>query len=238
MNGISMLESNADWFRLSYFSSSYLTATITDSDSNVLCKYKIDYYEVDSSNLLTFGAIDESYARKTEVEEDLDSLKSELIDLFYPVGISIKLANGVSVPSTGTWELVGIYGQYSYTSSDIVHNVDFLGTSIIDSVKTNDAIDSGSSISWFYTSLLGSDNYTITTTFGSYQNDLSKSQYNLNATIPYTDSTTYFIFNTDTQVSFEGLGKGIACQVRVSITDLSKVSVSDDGLSFEYKRSA
>ena len=28
----------------------------------------------------------------------------------FPVGMRIRLANGVSVPSIGTWELVGIYG--------------------------------------------------------------------------------------------------------------------------------
>ena len=159
-------------------------------------------------------------------------------DVTFPVGMRIRLGNGVSVPSTGTWELVGIYGQYSYTESDIVHNVDFLGKSIIDSVKTNDAISSASSSNWHYTSILGSNNYTITTTFGSYQNDLSNSLYNLNATIPYNDSTTYFIHNTDTQVTFAGLDKGIACQVRVSITDPSKVSVSDENLSYEYRRTA
>ena len=143
-----------------------------------------------------------------------------------------------SSSDVGTWELVGIYGQYSYTESDITHDVDFLGTSIIDSVKTNDAITSGSSINWKYTSILGSDNYTITTTFGSYHNDLSNSLYNLNATIPYTDSTTYYIHNTDTEVEFQGLDKGIACQVRVSITDVSKVSLSDSKLCFEYQRTA
>ena len=31
-------------------------------------------------------------------------------DSSFPVGMRIKLANGVSIPSTGTWELVGIYG--------------------------------------------------------------------------------------------------------------------------------
>ena len=55
------------------------TYTITDSSGNVLCKYTVNYSsEVDSSTVITFGAIDETYTRKTE----LDSFKTELIDLF------------------------------------------------------------------------------------------------------------------------------------------------------------
>ena len=33
-------------------------------------------------------------------------------DISFPVGMSIKLASGTSVPSTGTWELIGIHGQH------------------------------------------------------------------------------------------------------------------------------
>ena len=134
--------------------------------------------------------------------------------------------------------MVGIYGQYSYTESDLIHYVDFLRTSIIDSVRTNDTIASGSNLEWNYTSLLGSQNYSITTTFGSYHNDLDDNLYVLNAQIPYTDSATFYIKQGATEIEFEGQGKGIACQIRASITDLSKVSLSDDGLSFEYQRTA
>ena len=62
---------------MSYFTSPCITATITDSSGNVLCKCTIDYGEVDSSNLLTFGAIDETYVRKTELE----SLQSTIEEL-------------------------------------------------------------------------------------------------------------------------------------------------------------
>ena len=45
-----------------------LTVTITDSSDNVLSIYTVTQSEVDSSNLLTFGAIDEAYAMKAEIE--------------------------------------------------------------------------------------------------------------------------------------------------------------------------
>ena len=43
------------------------TVHIVDSEDNVVSIYTVDYGEVDSSNLLTFGAIDEKFARKTDV---------------------------------------------------------------------------------------------------------------------------------------------------------------------------
>ena len=61
---------------MSYLSSKYLTVTITDLSDNILCKYKVDY-EVQYSNLLTIAAIDESYARMTEIE----SLQSTIEEL-------------------------------------------------------------------------------------------------------------------------------------------------------------
>ena len=54
------------------------TATITDSSDNVLSTYTVNYGEVDSSNLLTFGAIDETYARKTELDHNHDSTYAAL----------------------------------------------------------------------------------------------------------------------------------------------------------------
>ena len=38
-------------------------------------------------------------------------------------------------------------------------------------------------------------------------------------------------------ISLEGT-HSFACQIRALITDISNVSVSDDGLSFEYQRTA
>ena len=43
------------------------------------------------------------------------------------------------------------------------HFVDFLGTIIIDSVRSNDVIPSGTVASWNYDSILDSGNYNITT---------------------------------------------------------------------------
>ena len=44
---------------------SAFTITFTDSSGYVLCKYTLEPVYVDSSNLLTFDAIDETYVRKT-----------------------------------------------------------------------------------------------------------------------------------------------------------------------------
>ena len=71
---------------------------ITDSNEDVLCKYTLEPVNVDSSSLLTFGAIDEAYARKTDIEDitidgvDLSSkanvdhahTMSDIVDLTFP----------------------------------------------------------------------------------------------------------------------------------------------------------
>ena len=52
--------------------------SISDSDENLLCKYTIDPVNVDSSHLLTFGTIDEVFARKTEYDEDEKAYKEHI----------------------------------------------------------------------------------------------------------------------------------------------------------------
>ena len=162
----------------------------------------------------------------------------------YPVGMRIRLANGVSVPSTGTWELVGIYGHYTFTENDrnshsIIHHVDFLGKSIIDSAKTSGTIEAGT-IDWQYNSLLGQDNYTITTIFGSNINedvshDFSQTSHITNGTYTYETiiglSDIFIIPETGSNCAY-------CCQARAEITDVSKVPITDDNLSFEYQRTA
>ena len=140
------------------------------------------------------------------------------------VGMCIRLANGVSVPSTGTWELN--------------HWVDFLGTSIIDSVRSKETI--ASEANWHYDNLLGSENYHISTTFVTYLNesDPTKATYtkefNLN-----NGTTTYNVKQTSSSMTISNTNnEGINCAVRVLIRDISKVSVSDDNLSFEYQSTA
>ena len=163
----------------------------------------------------------------------------------YPVGMRIRLANGVSVPSTGTWELVGIYGPYTYTEDDysgnnsINHYVEFLGKSIIDSARTNSTVSSGD-VNWQYNSLLGQDNYTITTIFGSNINedvshDFSQTSHITNGTYTYETiiglSDIFIIPETGSNCAY-------CCQARAEITDVSKVPITDDNLSFEYQRTA
>ena len=162
-------------------------------------------------------------------------------DSSFPVGMCIKLAHGVSVPSTGTWELKGIYGRYNYEDdSKLEHWVEFLGASMIDNVRSKETIDS--EVSWNYDDLLGEDNYAITTPFGTYLNESSEisstsytSEFNLNnGTTTYTgtsQSTKMTITNTDS--------KGIVCAVHVLISHTSKVpEISSDRVFYEYQRTA
>ena len=147
--------------------------------------------------------------------------------------------NGVSVPSIGTWKLVCIHGQYKYDDDTLEHWVDFLGTSLMDSVRSKDTV--ASEVQWNYDDLLGADNYSIATTLGTYLNeydDISSttysSEFNLNnGTATYGGKLTSHDMTISNRDS-----KGINCAVRVLITDLCKVTVSDDGLSFEYQRTA
>ena len=164
----------------------------------------------------------------------------DFIKSFYPVGSRIRLGNGISVPSIGTWELVGIYGRHTYEDDNNLHHwVDFLGESIIDNVRSKDVI--ASEVSWDYDDLLGESNYAISTPFGTYLNESSDissstytSEFNLNnGTTTYTGNLTsskMTISNTD--------GKGINCAVNVLISDVSKVSLSDSKLCFEYQKTA
>ena len=76
--------------------------------------------------------------------------------------------SGTSVPSTGTWELVSIHGQHYYDDVMFYHWVDFQGTSMIDSVASKGDITSDIEASWNYDDILGSGNYNITKTFGSF----------------------------------------------------------------------
>ena len=100
---------------------------------------------------------------------------------------------------------------------------------MIDSVASKGDITSGTEASRNYDGILGSKNYNITTTFGGYQNeDPDLGPYVLNAEILYTSILTYGISEASNSMKFEGTGKGIACQVRALITDLSKVTISDD----------
>ena len=158
-----------------------------------------------------------------------------------PVGMRIRLGNGVSVLSTGTWELKCIHGRYNYEDdSNLEHWVEFLRASMIDNVRSKDTIES--EVSWNYDDLLGEGNYAITTPFGTYLNESSdissssyRSEFNLyNGTTTYTrtsHSTKMTISNTDS--------KGIVCAVHVLISHPSKVpQISDDKLSYEYQRTA
>ena len=161
----------------------------------------------------------------------------------FPVGMRIKLANGVSVPSTGTWELVGIYGPYEYDENDIKHYVEFLGKSMIDTVKTDKTVSNDTEVSWTYNDLLQDGNYTITTIFGSYLNEqdpsLSGNTYVIDAKL--SNGTATYQMETQQQqiiITPKADGYGVYCQIRAVISDLSKVSLSDDNLAFEYQRTA
>ena len=77
-----------------------ITVTITDSSDNVLAKYTVSHGEVDSSNILTFGAIDESYARKTEIESlqsTIEELTSRIAVLESQFFFLLKMAWGNTI---------------------------------------------------------------------------------------------------------------------------------------------
>ena len=164
-------------------------------------------------------------------------------DSTYPVGMCIKLANGTSVPSTGTWELVGIYCPYSNIENSITHYDDFLGKSIINTAKTDVMASSSGNATWTYDSLLEKWNYTITTIFGSYLNEtdpsLSGSTYVIDGKLS-NGKDTYQMETHEEQITItpKSDGYGLYCQIRAVIKDPSKVSVSDDNLSYEYQRTA
>ena len=66
-------------FRFHSFNTSEFTITISDSSDNVLCKYKASFEgDVDSSNILTFGAIDENFVRKTELDSKADKKNTHM----------------------------------------------------------------------------------------------------------------------------------------------------------------
>ena len=159
-------------------------------------------------------------------------------DISFPVGMSIKLASGTSPPSTGTWELKGIYGQHYYYDGTFYHWTDFLGTSIIDSVQSIGNISSGYVTTWSYDNILGSGNYKITTTFGGYLNEDPVNGPNVMDAYLSNGGITYCISQKSSLMTFSGEGKGVNCQVRADITDVSKVTVSDDNLFYEYQRTA
>ena len=136
----------------------------------------------------------------------------------FPIGTRLKISQGNSPPETGTWNLVGVYGTYTWTDNDITHRMDFLGTTIIDSARGNVSLDENTSTSWDYDSVLGSGNYNITTVFGTI---------------------TYSICNDGNSIaiSFSGSTTGVYWQARVVITDPSQISITS-GLTYEYERIA
>ena len=165
-----------------------------------------------------------------------DYIKSN-VDGPFPIGIRVKTSK--DPPSTGTWTLVGIYGTHTYTDS-VTHWMDFLGTSVLDCARGKSLLSSGSTTSWNYNSVLGSGNYTVTSIFGCYLNsNPTQSDYDINGSLS-NGSTTYSVSLGNNTVTFNpGSGSGGAnAQTRITITDLSKVSISDDGLSYEYERTA
>ena len=155
----------------------------------------------------------------------------------FPIGTRLKISQGNSPPETGTWNLVGVYGTYTWTDNDITHRMDFLGTTIIDSARGNVSLDENTSTSWDYDSVLGSGNYTVTNLFGSLFNSKAiQSDYNMYAGI-YNGNTTYGFQLEDNTITFTaGNTKGgVGMQARIVVTDPSQISITS-GLTYEYER--
>ena len=141
-------------------------------------------------------------------------------------------------PSTGTWELVGIYGDYSYTEDDVDHEMIFLEKSVIDCARTGKTEDT--EVTWNYDSVLGSGNYNLATIFGCYINSSASSPTHGLSALLSNGTTTYTIkdHSAVTQ-SLDSSSDGGYAQTRLIITDLSQVTISDgDDLAYEYERTA
>ena len=156
------------------------------------------------------------------------------------ITVGMRIKTNKDPPTTGTWKLVGIYGTYTYSDS-VTHWMDFIGTTVLDSARGSSLLQAGTNATWNYDSILGSGNYTITSLFGSYLNsEPTQTTYNIYGSIN-NGTTTYSITLENNSISLSpgtGSSGGVSGQARIVITDLSKVSVSDDGLVYEYERTA
>ena len=144
--------------------------SFSDSSEELLCKYILEPVYVDSYNVLSFDDIDETYLRKTYAGEHIHTLsditdytapeadlsnyltKSQLIDLFYPVG-SIYTSMNSTNPSNifgGTWTQItdqflycssssgNTRGSSNLTTSNLpAHTHKFTGTQAPDTIQNN-----------------------------------------------------------------------------------------------------
>ena len=167
-----------------------------------------------------------------------DFLKAS--DNLFPVSCRMKFSKK-SPPEEGKWSLVGIYGRYEYTNNNISHSIDFIGTSMLDYVRTTNKIKKGDLVSWNYDSQLGSGNYSITTLFGSYLNTNVQDVYQFQANL--TNTSGEYDMHCDgktVQLSIQSdtANAGFVTQIRALINDVNKISIPATLLSYEYERTA
>ena len=153
----------------------------------------------------------------------------------FPVGMRLKLSSK-EPPSTGTWKLVGIYGEYSYTEDDVIHDLVFIGKVVIDCVHSGSTTNT--EVSWTYDSIFGSEDYNINSVFGCYINTAATTEnHTLSASL--SDGTTTFSIKNQSRTitqTLDSSSDGAYAQIRINLTYLHQITISDDGLSYEYER--